>query len=571
MKSKRTVFLVVTLLFIASLVSVSGCGDGQVNVSGPAQASLTNDVSSSSSALETTATTASPPTLEPEVTSALLEKEYAKAYYDVITRLISQYGFYYDDADYEWGQMGFYRGDLIDFENDGIPELVCIYRREYFHNICIYRYTGNEAVLLADELAGDSILGDNWSDIRYNQTNRKPYALIQDCDWGEFERIKVFLIENGALITKIFTSDVTPEEDENGAPYVKYLTFHIDGREVTEDEYFKQKEYYLESAIWWAGLSEDGEYRAYEKDDAAKFVKMLAASAGVGEAQVNELLSAGPLPRELPPDWQYDLNSHGLYRTDLNTGTVTKINDQGYASGIIITDDWLYYRVNGCLYRMDNENRREQLTAEKCWFPSLCGGLIYYVDSRGIARMGLDGSGKEQIIECDCNEMVVTDNYIFYALNVPDVEELNSLPGAEDGPTYIGELRRIGLDGAGDMKIEGMISELSVNSNTVYFTEAEDARLYALDPVTLERKLFCDGLSIQDLYFGGGYAFFVLDRNVYKRALTDGTMTSLTQGAWDACLGVLDGYAYVYINAEELADMGVYRIPIDGIELEKIK
>lgn len=273
-----------------------------------------------------------------------------------------------------------------------------------------------------------------------------------------------------------------------------------------------------------------------------------------------------PSPQKLQPDWHYDLTSDGLYRTDINTGDVAKINEQHTAAGVIITEDWIYFKDDSRLYRMDNENRRELVTDEECRCPGLSGGWLYYISSSGINRLKPDGSEKEQIIQGQCNWLVLTDQYVFYALNVPESDELNSEPGADDGPWYMGQLHRIDLNGENDVIIEEMITELSTYENVIYFAHGEDFNLYSMNPETLEKRAVYDGHFIEHLYFGDGYAFFILDRNLYKMSLAEGTMTQLTKGYWNSCLGVLDGYVYGH-NEQD----GIYRFALDSVEMEKVE
>ncbi|NLA87661.1 MAG: DUF5050 domain-containing protein [Clostridiales bacterium] len=276
--------------------------------------------------------------------------------------------------------------------------------------------------------------------------------------------------------------------------------------------------------------------------------------------------------RELPPDWHYYLKKDGLYRTDQNTGDIIKINGQTTTGGLIITEDWVYYRADSRIWRMDNENKREQLTEEDWWNPSLSGGWLYCINASGIARMKPDGSEKEQIVECTCNEMVVTDQYVFYALDVPEIDELLSEPGAEDGPRYIGELHRADLNGKGDVKIKDMINDFSAYKNTVYFTDDEDGNFYSMNPETLEKDKIEEIWFVQESYFDSGYVFVetLIDRKIYKLSLTDGTLTKLTNAGFNRCLGVLDGYVYVDINSVGPDEDGLYRIKIDGVEMEKV-
>ncbi len=167
--------------------------------------------------------------------------------------------------------------------------------------------------------------------------------------------------------------------------------------------------------------------------------------------------------------------------------------------------------------------------------------------------------------------MVVTDQYVFYALDVPEIDELYSEPGAEDGPRYIGELHRVDLNGKGDVKIKDMINDFSAYKNTVYFTDDEDGNFYSMNPETLEKDKIEEIWFVQESYFDSGYVFLMtlIDRQLYRLSLVDGTLTQLTQGFWGRCLGVLNGY--VYIDDSSGGPYSFYRIKIDGIELEKVE
>jgi hypothetical protein len=220
-------------------------------------------------------------------------KSYAKAYYDVVANIINHVGFYSENDDYEWQyDMGFVRGDLIDFDGDGIPELVCIYRKEYFHNVSIYRYSNDQAELLVDELTGNSIIGDNISHIFFDNINGKPYIDTENCVWGKEENIKIFSVENGKLIIKTFNAQA--EVNDGLKRYFKCI---IDGDSVSLEDYIAQKEYY--NGVYWNQIFENGEYRDYTKDDAVKFIKSLANDAGIREDKVNNLLVTEEVIRSL--------------------------------------------------------------------------------------------------------------------------------------------------------------------------------------------------------------------------------------------------------------------------------
>lgn len=214
-------------------------------------------------------------------------KPYAKVYYNVIANLINQLGFYTENDEYMWGDdMGFVRGDLIDFDGDGTPELVCIYRKEYFHNVAIYHYADNQAKLLVDELTGDAITGDNTSQIYFGNINGKPYINTENCVWGEKENIRIFSIENGKLKIKTFKADAEVDD-----VLKRYFNCMIDSNFVTQEDYILQKKFY-DNDVYWNQIIENGEYRDYTKDDAVKFIKSLALDAGISEQLVNTLLNS---------------------------------------------------------------------------------------------------------------------------------------------------------------------------------------------------------------------------------------------------------------------------------------
>lgn len=276
--------------------------------------------------------------------------------------------------------------------------------------------------------------------------------------------------------------------------------------------------------------------------------------------------SPSPSPVKTPPDWRYGINNDGIYRTDEHTGDMISISDSKYASDIIVTEDWTYFVDRDVLYRMDDGNNREQLAEDGCRNPILRDGWIYYISSSGIWKLMIDGSEKQQIIQGDCNSMVVAGSYIFYVLNVPEVDVLNSEPGADDGPFYLGELHRVDVDGEGDQILVDMITDLSIDEdNMVYYSDGDDKDVFATHPQTLEKTVFYTENFIEYLHFDSGYAFFVLNRDLHRMSLADGSITQLSHGYWNSCYGVLDGYVYGQNEYD-----GLYRVKLDGDELERI-
>lgn len=211
---------------------------------------------------------------------------------------------------------------------------------------------------------------------------------------------------------------------------------------------------------------------------------------------------------------------------------------------------------------MDNENMQELLIDEDCWCLSLNNDWLYYISNNGIFKMKPEDKEKEQILQCKCNWMVLSEKYIFYALDIP----INDEEWIDDGPWPLGELHRVDLNGNNDVNLGMLITELNVYENIIYFTDGGDLCLYSINPETLEEETVYEGHFVEDLYLGDGYAFYILDRNLFSLSLTESKMTQLTKGYWNSCLGILDGYVYGYNEYN-----GLYRIKIDGIELEKVE
>lgn len=267
------------ILLIQSLAANAGVGETEVDALLDEETEAADSTAPVSSGSESGAEGPAAPVVSEDVVKA-----YSAAYYDVVEGIIDQYGFYTNSSMYCC--QGFVRGYLIDFEGDGIPELVCIYGKWYFENVRIYRYTGGQAVLLVDELTGNAILGDNWSDIYYNIIDEKPYILTQNCDWGKTEKIKIFTVDKGALVTTEFYADALIFHE----CIIHYFNCRINDKNVSEDAYIAQKEYLYKDAQSWGYEKENGDWHDYDKDDAIWFIKSLAADAGVGDAKVDALL-----------------------------------------------------------------------------------------------------------------------------------------------------------------------------------------------------------------------------------------------------------------------------------------
>jgi RHS repeat-associated protein len=279
----------------------------------------------------------------------------------------------------------------------------------------------------------------------------------------------------------------------------------------------------------------------------------------IGEASSEKV----PQPQTLP-QWHYYLNRDGLYRVNRHTEEVIKINNQDYASDFVVSEEWIYFNDNNCLYRMGNENQRELVLEDICDWLSLKDEWLFYGNKNGVFKVKPDGSGKEQIIQTDCVGIAISDNYIFYTAYAT-VDEGYYF---DDGPMgIIGQLHRTDIDGNNDVNLGFMVRELKVYKNIVYFSDMEDDYYYSMDPETTERMVFYKEYSVEDPCFYGDFVFFIADRNLHRMSLSSGAVERFTEVAWPSCNGVLDGYVYITTN-QDIAPSGpgLYKMCVDGNE-----
>jgi hypothetical protein len=273
------------------------------------------------------------------------------------------------------------------------------------------------------------------------------------------------------------------------------------------------------------------------------------------------------VPQMQKPQWHYYMKRNGIYRLKKNTGDDLKISGEDYASSVAIAEDWIFFRDGDCLYRMDEEDRRELLLDEICYRLCIQDGWIYFSNGEGVFRIKPDGSEMEHLIYSNCTAMALTEEFIFYV----EYEPVDDSDYNEDGPPLaIGKLHRSDINGKDDIGLEQMVTDLNAYGNYVYFSDAKDYYYYRMDPDTTKTTVFYRGHFILDPCFGGDFVYFVSERSLHRANLSSGAVERFSDVIWPRCNGIIDGYVYVTTYQDNLFGPGIYRMEIDGTEFELV-
>lgn len=209
-----------------------------------------------------------------------INKDYKSAYYEIIQELSKKFDFYQNkiqfDSDYFSDQFyGFCGGKLVDFDQDDVPEFVCISSEiasDIEKTVRVYTFDGEKAELLFETIAGNSILGDNWACIYYCKTNGQDYLWVENCDWGTVENCEVFsLSKGGNAVIKKFNANQEAEA-ETGP---QYSNCKIDGQDVSIEEYLLEKKYYFQN-----GFQDAESWKLFTEQEALDFIELLKSGEG---------------------------------------------------------------------------------------------------------------------------------------------------------------------------------------------------------------------------------------------------------------------------------------------------
>lgn len=221
MKNKILSYILISLMLFISAFSLSGCGEKEEEPT---------DVSSEVSQDEKEEKEESEKE-KPKVT-------YTECFKKDIEAVISRYGKYVnvDDTGYI---NGLKYGTLIDFEKDGVPELLLLHDC----TVEIYRFDGKESNrIFSDELGSRYLQSDVSTTFGLNTESDTPYVIVyhSKSSWVS-EALTVFTLKKGQNVIKKFYADIGEEEPEY--PLTDgFVNFKINNKDVSEAEYKSERE-----------------------------------------------------------------------------------------------------------------------------------------------------------------------------------------------------------------------------------------------------------------------------------------------------------------------------------------
>ncbi|NLT64191.1 MAG: hypothetical protein GXY01_06960 [Clostridiales bacterium] len=171
------------------------------------------------------------------------ETDYKELYLDKVTEFVGKYGEYDIDPDTQ-AVNGVKYGELIDFENDGVPEMLLICNRTAY----IFGCVGSDIVELLNTPIGTAF---GCTDVSYflniSEVDGKTYIIADNttAGWSE-DNWTAFTVEDGAVTKKQFFAKT---DGNNDYPDIEFLnSFYIDGSEVSSEEYLSQRSLLRENA-----------------------------------------------------------------------------------------------------------------------------------------------------------------------------------------------------------------------------------------------------------------------------------------------------------------------------------
>lgn len=162
--------------------------------------------------------------------------DYKTLYLEEFNSLIDRFG-KYDDSESGNAVKGVKYGDLIDFDGDGIPEMLVAHDSR----VLLYRIENGEVKSIYDERAGDRYLGREIFSISINRDTDPPCLIVYRSEHILAEdRAEILTVKNGEIQKQEICARVRDGvEDEDTVEEEEFENFSIDGETVTEEEYYE--------------------------------------------------------------------------------------------------------------------------------------------------------------------------------------------------------------------------------------------------------------------------------------------------------------------------------------------
>ena len=206
------------------------------------------------------------------------KQSYAKAYYDVLTYLLDEYGVVHEEYDAASRTAcvigGLEYAELADLENDGVPELICAINgdSENFADsggrISVFRYAdGTVKELLKAPYGGRADTVDD-AFLYVGDAEGKPFFALMDivaaddsCEYF-LERISIYTIDNGKLQCRTALGMANCQQyDEYYENIYVYTDCRVDGKPASVEEYSHLVDKYTQEArkfsTTWYDFSEE--------------------------------------------------------------------------------------------------------------------------------------------------------------------------------------------------------------------------------------------------------------------------------------------------------------------------
>lgn len=242
-----------------------------------------------------------------------------------------------------------------------------------------------------------------------------------------------------------------------------------------------------------------------------------------------------------------------IIQANIIGNTAGNIHNGGYA---VVKDDWLYYtnhNDNDHLYkkRIDGSQNTQLVNGHYSYQINVVGNWIYYIGgSPGyIYRMTTDGKNHEKIENQRCDNLIATDQFVFYK----SADEKSS------------DLYYIELATMKKTKLKENIVEFAVDKENIYYTDGEnECSLFKIDFQKKEELKLCDdyafNIDIDEKYI---YYANYDDGDKLYRIKKDGTEKQIIcqEACWN--INVCGDYIY-YRNQTEQGN--IYRIRKNGDE-----